>query len=131
MSFGLSDRGEELHYDGGFVGKSFDVTIYLDDTDQLTDSSTLSDVTTEPGITRETITIQSSDIQQFSGDFGFEKSVTIDTEGITGDVDGVLLIDSSTQDIVARVSIDDPEPGPLQSLDGVKSFEATPQLSTD
>jgi len=141
MGFGLSDHGEELHYDGGFVGEDLDVTIYLDNTDidgdgtkegdDLADSDGLSAVTTEPSITRKTISIASGDITQFSGDYGFEKSASLDVDGITGKVDGVLLIDADTSKIVARAAIQSPEPGPYQSLDGLKTIELKPRLTTD
>jgi hypothetical protein len=142
MSFGLSDRGEELQYTSGFVGQDADVTVYLDNTDtdndgtaegdDLSDTDGTGAVTTEPsGITRPTITIQSSDVGKFNGDFGIEQSLTLNIGGVSGDVDGVLLIESGTTNILARAEIQSPEPGPYQSLDGLKTIELIPRITTD
>lgn len=142
MSFGLSDRGEELQYTNGFVGQDIDVTVYLDNTDidndgtaegdDLTDADGTEAVTTEPsGLTRKTITIQSSDVGQFNGDFGIERSLDLNMDGVGGDVDGVLLIESGTTNILARAEIQSPEPGPYQSLDGLKTIELIPRVTTD
>jgi len=141
MSFGLSNRGEELHYRNGFVGQDLDVTIYLDSTDvdgdgsdegdNLTDSDDITVVTTEPSVSRPTVTVEDTDIEMFDDDFGFEKSVKIGVDGISGEIDGVLLIESGTDNIISRSKIQDPEPGPYQSLDGLKEIEVKPRLTTD
>ena len=141
MAFGLSDRGEQLHYTSGFVGLDLDITIYLDSTDidddetpegdDLVDSDDTSAITTEPAVTRQTVSVQSGDIQQFSGDYGFEKTVTLNVDGISGEIDGVLIIESGTSNIIGRAAISEPEPGPYQSLDGLKEIEVTPRLTTD
>lgn len=142
MSFGLSDRGEELQYTNGFVGVDVEVTLYLDNTDidadgtaegdNLNDADGTGAVTTEPsGLSRKTITVQSSDVGQFNGDFGIERSVDLNTDGVSGDVDGVLLIEAGTTNILARAEIQSPEPGPFQSLDGLKTIEIIPRVTTD
>jgi hypothetical protein len=142
MSFGLSDRGEELQYTNGFVGQDVEATLYLDNTDidgdgtkegdNLTDADGTGAVTTEPsGIIRSTITIQSSDVGQFDGDYGIERSLDLNTDGVTGKVDGVLLIESGTTNILARAEVQSPEPGPYQSLDGLKTIEIIPRVTTD
>jgi hypothetical protein len=141
MSFGLSNRGEEILVKQGFDGLSYDATLYLDDSDIDSDGSTegddLSDtdsesaVTTEANVTRITETVGSSDIDTFSGDWGFEQTVSIDTSSTTARVDGVLLIESGTSNIIGRAEIQDPEPGPYQDLAGLKTIELTPRITTD
>jgi len=141
MSFGLSDRGEELHYRNGFVGQDIDITIYLDNTDidgdgtkegdDLGDTDDLTAVTTEPSVTRKTVTVQSADIEKIDGDFGFSKVAELDVSGVTGKIDATLLIESGTDNIIARTEQQNPEPGPYQSLDGLKTIKLEPQITTD
>jgi hypothetical protein len=141
MAFGLSDRGEELHYRNGFVGQDIDITIYLDNTDidgdgtkegdDLDDTDDVTAVTTEPSVTRRTVTVQSADIEKINGDFGFSKEVELNVSGLTGKIDATLLIESGTDNIIARTEQQDPEPAPYQSLDGLKKIKLEPQITTD
>jgi len=131
MAFGLSDRGEELQYTSGFVGQTVEVTMYDDSTDGLSDSDGTGAVSTEPSVTRESFTVQSSDIQQYSGDYGFERTVTVDVSGTSASVDGILLVEDGTNNIIARAEIQNPQPGPKQDLAGLSSIELTPRLTTD
>jgi len=142
MSFGLSDTGEKKQAEA-FIGEDVDITIYLDNTDinndgtkegdDLTDSSDLTNVTTEPinQSARVTKTIQSSDIVQIDGDWGFSTSAIINLNGVTGKIDGTLIIESGTDNIITRGEIQDPEPGPYQSLDGLEEIEIQAQLTND
>jgi hypothetical protein len=142
MSFGLSDRGEELQYTASFVGLDLDLILYLDSTDidgdgavegdDLTDADGTGAITTQPnGFSPKTVTIQSGDIGQFSGDFGFELSANINVDGVTDKIDGVVLAESGTTNIIARTEIQSPEPGPFQSLSGLKTIEIIPRVTTD
>jgi len=142
MTFGLSNDGEKIQAEA-FVGRDITITIYLDSTDidndgteegdNLTDTSDLTDVTTEPipSSARVTKTIQSKHIVKVDGDFGFSIPAILDVDGVTGKIDGTLVIESGTNNILTRGEIQDPEPGPYQSLDGLEEIEVEPQLTND
>jgi hypothetical protein len=141
MSFGLSDHGEETLVKNGFDGLNYDVTLYLDNTDidgdsnpegdDLTDSDDLTAVTTEPNVPRVSKTVALSDITQINGDWGFEQSVTFDVSNTTTRVDGLLLIETGTDNIIGRAEIQDPQPGPYQDLAGLADIDLTPRVTTD
>jgi hypothetical protein len=141
MTFGLSDRGEEIVTESGLVGTDVEVTVYLDDSDidndgspegdELLDGDGLGAVTTEPNISRKAHSIVSSDVGQFNGDFGVTFSETLNTSGLDDEVDGVLLIEQGTSNIVARSQIVNPEPGPYQSLTGLTSLTVEPEVTFD
>jgi hypothetical protein len=136
MGFGLSNRGQELLVDGGLVGETVEVSLYLDNSDidqdgstegdDLVDSDDLVAVTTEPSISRVPHTIVEGDTVNQAADFTISFSETIDTDGVADEVDGVLLIEQGTTNIVGRVEIQDQEPSGLyQSLNGLTSLTVT------
>lgn len=142
MTFGVSNRGEELQYTSGYTGTDVELYLYLDSTDtdgdgtadgdDLDDTSTYADVTTDPGgYGVVTHSIVSSDVGQFNGDYGIEFTETIDVSNTEGDVDGLLLVEAGTDNIIARSEIQNAEPGPYQSLDGLSSLEVTPRVTSD
>jgi len=142
MTFGVSNRGEELQYTSGYTGTDVELYLYLDSTDtdgdgtedgdDLDDTSTYADVTTDPGgYSVVTHSIISGDVGQFNGDYGIEFTETIDVSDTEGNVDGLLLVEAGTDNIIARSEIQNAEPGPYQSLDGLSSLEVTPRVTSD
>jgi len=142
MTFGVSDRGEELLYRDGLVHQTLDALLYLDSADidgdgtaegdDLSDSDDRTAVTTVPtDLSRTTTTVQAGDVAQFDGDYGVELTFGFPTDGVSGEVDGVLLLEDGTDTVIARAEITNPEPGPYQSLNGLTSFTVEPRLTTD
>jgi len=110
MPEGLSDYGEQELLTNGLVGKTVNVTLYDDQTDQLTDSDGTGAITTDPsgGTTTKTITIQSSDISQVDGDYRFERDVTFgNLSGAGGRIDAVAVSEDGTTDILFRGLLED------------------------
>lgn len=131
MSYGLSDRGEELLFSESFVGQTFEVTVYDETTDDVSDDADMSAVTSEPDVTRGTHTIVDGDVGQFDGDYGVTFTADVEVRSTTVEVDSVLLIESGTTNIVARCPIDQPQPGPKQWLGGLDVLRVEPQITTD
>jgi hypothetical protein len=140
MGFGLSNRGQELLVDGGLVGETVEVSLYLDNSDidqdgsnegdDLVDSDDLTAVKTEPAVNRIPHTIAEGDTVNKKNDFTISFSETFDTAGVTDEVDGVLLIEQDTINIVGRLEIQDQEPSGLyQSLNGLTSLTVEPQFT--
>jgi hypothetical protein len=140
MGFGLSNRGQELLVDGGLVGETVEVTLYLDSSDidqdgtnegdDLVDSDDLTAVSTEPAISRILHTIVEGDTVNRKDDFTISFSETFDVAGVADEVDGVLLIERGTTDIVGRLEIQDQEPSGLyQSLNGLTALTVEPQFT--
>jgi hypothetical protein len=140
MGFGLSNRGQELLVDGGLVGETVEVSLYLDNSDidqdgstegdDLVDSDDLSAVNTEPAISRVPHTIVEGDTVNQATDFVLSFSETFDVDGVADEVDGVLLIEQGTTNIVGRLEIQDQEPNGLyQSLNGLTSLTVTPTFT--
>jgi hypothetical protein len=140
MGFGLSNRGQELLVDGGLVGETVEVSLYLDNSDidqdgstegdDLVDSDDLGAVTTEPAISRIPHTIVEGDTVNQATDFTISFSETFDVDGVADEVDGVLLIEQGTTNIVGRLEIQDQEPAGLyQSLNGLTALTVEPQFT--
>jgi hypothetical protein len=140
MGFGLSNRGQELLVDGRLVGVTVEVTLYLDNSDidqdgvnegdDLVDSDDLTVVNTEPAISRIPHTIAEGDTVNQATDFTISFSETFDVSGVADEVDGVLLIEQGTTNIVGRLEIQDQEPSGLyQSLNGLTSLTVTPTFT--
>jgi hypothetical protein len=140
MGFGLSNRGQELLVDGGLVGVTVEVTLYLDNSDidqdgtnegdDLVDSDDLTAVTTEPAISRIPHTIVKGETVNQATDFTISFSETFDVDGVADEVDGVLLTEQGTTNIVGRLEIQDQEPSGLyQSLNGLTSLTVTPTFT--
>jgi len=94
MATGLHDTGEE-YYQDELSGEQFDVGLFDDSTDNLVDSSDVSDITTEPSdgnYTRQTgITFSSADE---NGDWTLtnDSQVSFDVTDTTGDVDSYFIV---------------------------------------
>src|SRR6056297_3168241 len=94
MTTGLHDTGEE-YYQDELSGEQFDVGLFDDSTDNLVDSSDVSDITTEPSdgnYTRQTgITFSSADE---NGDWTLtnDSQVSFDVTDTTGDVDSYFIV---------------------------------------
>lgn len=142
MSFGLSNRGEELQYTQGLVGVTVDIVPYLDNADvdgdgqdegdDLSDTASVAEITTEPSdFTRPSHTITQPDVAKVDGDFGVQFSVDLDVSSLGGDIDAVALVESGTSNIIARGGIANPEPGPFQALIGLKTLTVSPLITTD
>jgi hypothetical protein len=140
MGFGLSNRGQELLVDGGLIGETVEVSLYLDNSDidqdgstegdDLVDSDDLSAVNTEPAISRVPHLIAEGDTVNQATDFTISFSETFDVDGVADEVDGVLLIEQGTANIVGRLEIQDQEPAGLyQSLNGLTSLTVTPTFT--
>jgi hypothetical protein len=129
-----------LLVDGGLVGVTVEVSLYLDSSDidqdgsnegdDLVDSDDLTAVTTEPSISRIPHTIAEGDTVNGATDFTISFSETFDVAGVADEVDGVLLIEQGTTNIVGRLEIQDQEPSGLyQSLNGLTSLTVTPTFT--
>jgi hypothetical protein len=140
MVFGLSNRGQELLVDGGLVGETVEVTLYLDSSDidqdgsnegdDLVDSDDLTAVDTEPAISRIPHTIVEGDTVNRKDDFTISFSETFDVAGVADEVDAVLLIEQGTSNIIGRLEIQDQEPAGLyQSLNGLTALTVEPQFT--
>jgi hypothetical protein len=140
MGFGLSNRGQELLVDGGLVGETVEVSLYLDNSDidqdgsnegdDLVDSDDFTAVTTEPAISRIPHTIVGGDTVNRKDDFTISFSETFDVSGVADEVDAVLLIEQGTSNIIGRVEIQDQEPAGLyQSLNGLTALTVEPQFT--
>jgi hypothetical protein len=140
MGFGLSNRGQELLVDGGLIGVTVEVSLYLDNSDidqdgtdegdDLVDGDDLTAVSTEPAISRTLHTIVEGDTVNQATDFTISFSETFDVDGVADEVDGILLIEQGTTNIVGRLEIQDQEPSGLyQSLNGLTSLTVTPTFT--
>ena len=99
MATGLADFGEEYIADK-LSGESFDLGLYNDSTDTLSDSDDLSAITTEPtgaSYARQTESFSSADL---AGDWGLtnDTSISFDTSDSTQTVDTLFLVVNFTSD---------------------------------
>lgn len=94
MTQQLHDTGEE-YYQDKLSGETFDVGLYNDATDALTDSEDLGDITTEPSdgnyARQAGVAFSSSDI---SGDWALtnDSQVSFDVTNTTGTVDSYFIV---------------------------------------
>ncbi|AGM11902.1 hypothetical protein DNAM5_39 [Haloarcula californiae tailed virus 1] len=103
----LTDLGEEYLMKNGLDGVQVTIGLYNDSSDQLGDSSDVSDITTEPddlppgyNYTRQSATVEAADI---SGNWGVDNAskITFDLSGssTSNDVDtAFVLIDFQASD---------------------------------
>lgn len=145
-STGLSDLGEEWEHKNAFRqdlitrDTTFEVLLYDDSTDSLTDASDVSDITTEPtdgNYTRQTFSLDGSDVtlSVVDGDIRAEATVTFDVDGTTGTVDASACVVSFQSDIVNSETEQNPHhiySATLdigsQDLSNFTSIEVTPRL---
>jgi hypothetical protein len=73
----LVDLGEEELMTNGFDGQNFTVGVYDDSTDGLDDTSTVSDITTEPSNVNYNPQTSTFTIANLSGDFGVENDTLL------------------------------------------------------
>lgn len=111
-SDGLHDVGEEWAWKTTFrqdlIGTrdtEFEVLLYDDATDTLTDSSDVGDITTEPtdgNYVRQTVNLDDAAItlSQESGNIRARGEVTFDVDGTTGTVDAAATVIEIQSDIV-------------------------------
>lgn len=81
MGYILTDLGEE-HFVKNGLKVSFDFGLYDDGTDAIVDTDDVGAITTEPSgsaYARQSVTISSTEVQDLSGDWGFQVTVTFDT----------------------------------------------------
>lgn len=99
----LTNIGEEWVVENNIDGVSVTVGLYNDSTDALSDTSTLSDITTEPG--GASYARQSSVVStlQISGDFGFDNDsdLVFDTSDSSQTVDAGFYVVNFQSDTVA------------------------------
>jgi len=99
----LTNVGEEYIVENNANGETIKVGLYEDATDTLGESSTLSDITTEPSggnYSRQTDTVTT---EQISGDFGFDNDnlISFDTSDSSQTVDAVFVVINFQSDTVA------------------------------
>jgi len=99
----LTNIGEEYVVENNINGESVTVGLYNDGTDAISDTSTLSDITTEPGgaaYARQSDTFTTAII---SGDYGFDNDndIVFDTSNSSNTVDHGFLVVNFTSDTVA------------------------------
>jgi len=106
-----TDYGEEWVITENLDGQSVTVTLYNQTTDSLSDTSTLSDITTEPSgssYARQSSTVTAKDL---SGNYGFDNdsTYTFDTSDSTQDVDHAAFIATvgTTDRLVAFAPLND------------------------
>jgi len=94
MTTGLHDTGEE-YYQDKLSGEQFDVGLFDDSTDNLTDSSDVSDITTEPSdgnYTRQADIAFSSADENGDWTLTNDSQVSFDVTDTTGDVDSYFIV---------------------------------------
>lgn len=111
VSTGYTNVGEEwaqkLSYRTDLITRDtgFDVLLYNDTSDSLSDASDIGDVTTEPtdgNYTRQTLTLDSANftLSVESGDLRAEGTVTFDVTNTTGTVDAWGAVVDFQSDVV-------------------------------
>lgn len=99
----LTNVGEEYIVENGANGETVKVGLYEDATDTLGETSTLSDITTEPSggsYSRQSDTVTTA---QISGDFGFDNDnlISFDTSDSSQSVDAAFIVINFQSDTVA------------------------------
>lgn len=99
----LTNVGEEYVVENNADGETIIVGLYNDSTDTLGETSTLSDITTEPtgsNYSRQSGTVTT---EQFSGDFGFDNDaqLSFDTSDSSQTVDSFFVVINFQSDSVA------------------------------
>lgn len=99
----LTNIGEEYIVENNADGATVTVGLYNDSTDTLGETSTLSDITTEPSgaaYARQSSTVTT---EQISGDFGFDNDsqLSFDTSDSSQTVDAFFVVINFTSDTVA------------------------------
>jgi hypothetical protein len=108
---GYHDTGEEFAHKSTYRTDlltrpaSFDILLYNDSTDALTDSSDVGAITTEPAgsaYARQTVSLDSSDVSlsQASGNLRAEAAVTFDTSDSSQTIDAYAVVVTFQSDIV-------------------------------
>jgi len=93
MSYVLTDIGEE-HVAKNGLQVAFDFGIYDDDIDGVTETTDIAGITTEPAgsnYARQSVTPGAAETGNYSGDWGFQTTVTFDTsDSAQGSIDGTF-----------------------------------------
>ena len=117
----LVDLGEEELMTNGFDGQTFTVGVYNDSTNILSDTDTVSDITTEPSNANYSPQTSTFSIANLSGDFGVsnDSQLSFDFSDISTSnvVDAFYVEDGSGQLLFNAAMTQDRDIGALDSLD--------------
>lgn len=94
MSYILTNWGEE-HFVKNGLKVSFDFGVYDDDADTITETDDIGSIGTEPGgsYSRNTTSISTSEVSDYSGDWGFQVTESFDTSTSSqGSIDGSFAV---------------------------------------
>ncbi len=117
----LVDLGEEELMTNGFDGQTFTVGVYNDSTDNLDDTSTVSDITTQP--TNANYAPQTSvfTVANLSGDFGVDNDTQLSFDfsdiATTEVVDAFFIEDGAGNLYFNAAMTQDRDIGALDTLD--------------
>jgi len=121
----ITNIGEEYLIENNAQGATVKVALYDDTTDGISDSSTLSDITTEPGGASYERQSSSVTTRQIGSDFGFDNDskLSFDTSDSSNTVDTAAFIINFNSDSVAGDS------SPTDHLIGVADLSQSRDLS--
>lgn len=99
MGYILTLHGQERTVNAG-LQLTYDYGLYNDTTDSIVkaDTDPATDITTEPSgaaYARQSVTVTGTETGVYSGNNGFEVSVTYDTSDSTGTVNGVFAVEGT------------------------------------
>jgi hypothetical protein len=99
----ITNIGEEYLIENNAQGATVKVALYNDTTDSISDSSTIGDITTEPGGASYARQSSSVTTRQIGSDFGFDNDskLSFDTSDSSNTVDTAAFIISFQSDSVA------------------------------
>lgn len=99
----LTNIGEEWYTENNVNGATVIVGLYEDSTDQLGETSVLSDITTEPGGSNYARQSSAVTTLQISGNFGFDNDsqLSFDTSDSSQTVDAAFVVVNFQSDTVA------------------------------
>jgi hypothetical protein len=122
----VTNQGEEYLIENNANGETIKVGLYEDATDTLGETSTLSDITTEPAggsYSRQSDTVTTL---QISGNFGFDNDnlITFDTSDSSQTVDAVFVVINFQSDTVAG------DASANDNLIGARDLNSTRDLSS-
>ena len=117
----LVDLGEEELMTNGFDGQTFTVGVYDDSTNILSDTDTVSDITTEPSNANYSPQTSTFSIANLAGDFGVsnDSQLSFDFSDISTSqvVDAFYVEDGNGQLLFNAAMTQDRDIGALDSLD--------------
>ncbi len=117
----LVDLGEEELMTNGFDGQTLTVGVYNDSTDNLDDTSTVSDITTQPTNSNYSPQTSGFALSNLAGDFGVDNDtqLSFDFSDITTSetVDAFFVEDGSGNLLFNAAMTQDRDIGALDTLD--------------